>query len=123
MKWRLSSEKLPPVGKDCNLKINNMPFSGRYWNSGNEKAIVPYEHFDVAGKSILSRLNFHIIYWLDETESPSLSSAEEAIGFAEWIISIGYDKNHKSGWYDPNERYPKYFSMNELYNLYKQSKK
>lgn len=70
MRWVKSSELLPPIGKDCNLKIDNMPFSGRYWDAESEHmSHLTYQHFNVAGKTILDSQHFHRIYWLDESPS------------------------------------------------------
>src|SRR5688572_30692938 len=51
--WIKASDKLPPEGKDCNLKIDNMPFSGRFWEANSDPITKKaFRHFNVAGKTI-----------------------------------------------------------------------
>lgn len=70
MKWIKASETLPPPGKDNNLKIDDIPFSGRYWRANEDTVTkIAFQHFNVAGKSILDSSHFHRIFWLDESQS------------------------------------------------------
>jgi hypothetical protein len=76
--WVNASKTLPPVGKDCNLKIDNLPFSGRFWEADSDPITkISYKHFNVAGKTILDSSHFYRIFWLDE----SISTLQED----EWI--------------------------------------
>lgn len=80
MKWVKASERLPPPYADNNLKIDNMPFSGRYIPADYSDQIQrpPFQHFNVAGKTILDSKSFARVYWLDETEEQTTTDVEQA---------------------------------------------
>lgn len=68
MRWVCAKQQTPPEGKDCNLKVDRMPFSGRFWEADSDSVTsIGFSHFNVAGKTILDSSHFHRIFWLDES--------------------------------------------------------
>jgi len=97
-----------------------------------------FDGYETANKETITEVAYRrpvTIYaheWLDEALSSETASQKkiwelekkveennEAVEFAEWMEWTNWKYTQSHGWYDPNEKYPKYFTTKDLLNIFK----